>query len=82
MFNKSLTTGIFPNDWKVAKLISVYKSGTKSNMDNYRPLSITSIIAETMENLMHSQIYSYLQRNNILIEAQHGFKPLHFTKNY
>ena len=67
---------------KWPKSFFVYKSGTKSNMDNYRPISITSIIAETMENLMRSQIYSYFQHNNILIEAQHGFKPLHFTKNY
>ena len=28
---------------------------------------------------MHKQIYSYLQQNNILIEAQHGFRPLHST---
>ena len=40
IFNKLLLTGIFPNDWKVAKVIPVYKSGTKSNMDNYRPISI------------------------------------------
>ena len=72
-------TGIFPSDWKEAKVIPVYKSGTKSNMNNYRPISIISIIAKTMEKLVHKQIYSYLQHNNILIEAQHGFRPLHST---
>ena len=50
-------------------------------MDNYRPISIISIIAKTMKKLVHKQlqIYSYLQQNNILIEAQHGFTPLHST---
>ena len=32
-----------------------------------------------MEKLVHNQIYSYLQQNNILIEAQHGFRPLRST---
>ena len=32
-----------------------------------------------MEKLVHNQIYSYLQQNNILIEIQHGFRPLHPT---
>ena len=80
IFNESLLTGIFPSDWKEAKVIPVYKSGTKSNMNNYRPISIISIIiAKTMEKLVHKQIYSYLQQNNILIEAQHSFGPLHST---
>ena len=77
IFNESLLTGIFPSDWKEAKVIPVYKSGTKSNMNNYRPISIISIMAKTMDKLVHKQIYSYLQHNNILIEAQHGFRPLH-----
>ena len=79
IFNESLLTGIFPSDWKAAKVIPVYKSGTKSNMDNYRAISIISIIAKTMEKLVYKQIYSYLQQNKILIEAQHGFSPLHST---
>ena len=79
IFNQSLLTGIFPSDWKEAKVFPVYKSGAKSNMNNYRPISIISIIAKTMEKLVHKQIYSYLQQNNILIEAQHGFRPLHST---
>ena len=36
IFNESLLTGIFPSDWKVAKVIPVYKSSIKSDMENYR----------------------------------------------
>ena len=63
----------------MAKVIPVYKSGAKFNMDNYRPIPIISITAKTMEKLGHNQIYSYLQQNNILIEAQHGCRPLFST---
>ena len=57
IFNESLLTGVFPSDWKEAKVIPVYKSGTKSNMNNNWPIFIISIIAKTMEKLVYKQIY-------------------------
>ena len=60
IFNESLLTGIFPSDWNEAKVIPVYKSGTKSNMNNYRPISIISIIAKTMEKLDSAQTNLFL----------------------
>ena len=48
-------------------------------MDNYRPISVTSIIAKIMEKLVHSQFYFYLERFDILASSQHGFRPLHST---
>ena len=79
IFNKSISTGMFPCEWKTAKVTPIYKSGPKSNLDNYRPISIISVIAKTMEKLAYNQVYSYLQRENILTNAQHGFRPLHST---
>ena len=66
IFNRSISTGIFPCDWKVAKVTPIHKDGDKSDMDNYRPISVISIIAKIMEKLVHSQLYSYLERFNIL----------------
>ena len=48
-------------------------------MNNYRPISVNSIIAKAMEKLVHSQFYSYLQQSDILTNSQHGFRPLHST---
>ena len=79
IFNRSLSTGVFPCEWKIARVIPIYKSGPKFNMDNYRPISIISVIAKTMEKLAHNQIYSYLQSANILTNSQHGFRPVHST---
>lgn len=79
IFNRSISTGIFPCEWKTARVTPIYKSGPKSNMDNYRPISIISVIAKTMEKLVHNQIYSYLQGANIPTNVQHGFRPLHST---
>ena len=45
IFNRSISTGIFPCDWKVAKVTPIHKGGDKSDMDNYRPTSVISITA-------------------------------------
>ena len=66
-------------EWKTAKVTPICKSGPKSNLDNYRPKSIFQVIAKTKEKLEYNQVYSYLQRENILRNAQHGFRPLHST---
>ena len=37
LVNLSLSTGIVPCDWKMARVVSLYKSGGHESMDNYRP---------------------------------------------
>ena len=39
IFDKSLSTGIYPNDWKLG-VVSIFKCGDRSDMNNYRPISI------------------------------------------
>ena len=40
IINQMLTTGIFPDDQKVAKVIPLFKKGKKEILDNYRPISL------------------------------------------
>ena len=40
MFNLSFTTGIFPDSWKCATVIPLYKGGVKTEVSNYRPVSL------------------------------------------
>ena len=39
----SLITGVVPTEWKIAKVISLYKSGPRTCLDNYRPISVLPI---------------------------------------
>ena len=50
IFNKSIVSGTFPCEWKISKVIPVYKTGPREDMNNYRPISVISIIARTMES--------------------------------
>ena len=48
--NLSLETGIFPDDWKLSKVTPIYKTGDKTLCENYRPISVISIIAKYLKN--------------------------------
>ena len=53
----------------------MYKSGDRSNMSNYRPITVLQILSKILERLVHTQIYSYLSENKILSQSQFGFRP-------
>ena len=43
LINKSIATGCFPSQLKQAKVLPIYKNGTKSDPSNYRPISILPV---------------------------------------
>jgi hypothetical protein len=59
-FNQSSRTGIFPCDWKIARVTPIYKCGAKNCTSIYRPISVISIVTRIMEKLVHNQLYDYL----------------------
>ena len=69
----------FPDDWKKAKVTPIFKSGDKSNVSNYRPISVLPIISKIIERTVHNQLYAYLCSRNILSDSQSGFRPSHST---
>ena len=77
IYNCSLVTGIFPDDWKLARVSPIYKSGDKQQCGNYRPISVLSVAAKVFEKLVSDQLNDYLRRKSILTESQSGF-----TKGY
>jgi hypothetical protein len=79
MFNASLSTGIFPDEWKEAVITPLHKGGDKSKLGNYRPISILPAPGKLLEKVMHAHIYNYLDKNNILTNRQGGFRPGHST---
>ena len=79
LFNLSVRSGVFPVDWKLAKVSPIYKTGERIDPNNYRPISVLSTIARIFEKVMYEQFYDYLSRKNILDPRQSGFRSLHST---
>ena len=75
----SLSSGIFIDDWKNACVCPAYKDNDRSDMGNYRPISILPIICKVFEKEVFQQLYHYLKVNSILSKFQSSFRPLHST---
>ena len=73
IFNLSLCEGVFPDKLKVAKVYPVFKKGNKSDMNNYRPISVLSVFSKILERIVYKRVYSFLEKNNILYGSQFGF---------
>ena len=56
IFNSSITNGIFPDVWKTANVTPIHKSGSKSDLNNYRPISVISVFARILARLVHGQL--------------------------
>jgi len=79
MFNRSIKTSKFIDEWKVARVTPIHKGGSTSDINNYRPISVLPIISKIFEKLIFNQLYDYLTTNNLLHSDQSGFRPHHST---
>ena len=52
----------------------IYKKGVKTEIRNYRPVSVTSCCSRILERLINRKIVDYLNSNNLIVNSQHGFQ--------
>lgn len=74
LINLCIDESIFPDSLKVAKCIPIFKKGTKSDKNNYRPISLLPVISKIFETILNSQIYQYFEVNSLFTGAQFGFR--------
>ena len=79
IYNSSLTAGVFPDVWKAARVTPIFKSGVRSDVNNYRPISVLSIFARVLEKIVHDQLIDYFKEKQLLKHNQHAFRKLHST---
>ena len=73
IFNKSMSSGIVPQDWRDGNIAPIFKKGSKKEPGNYRPISLTSIPCKVMESIIKDQVVDHLVNNSLLNKSQHGF---------
>ena len=74
MFNCSLSTSIFPEAWKVVKVIPLYKGGNSEDVGNYRPVSLLPLPGKLLEKVVRKRVTSFWEENNFLTQNQGGFR--------
>ena len=73
IFQRSLTEGEVPPDWRMANITCIHKKGSKSSPSNYRPVSLTSIACKVLESIIKDHIVGHLKKYNLIGKSQHGF---------
>ena len=74
IYRASLQRATVPEEWKKANVVPIFKKGDHSAASNYRSVSLTSIASKVMEHIISSQVMRHLDINDVLHDAQHGFR--------
>lgn len=74
IYKKSLDTGLLPHDWKIAHVVPIHKGGSRKDVSNYRPISLTSVSCKIFEHILYTEIMNHLVKNDLLMKEQHGFR--------
>ena len=80
IINLSLRQGVFPNDWKIAKLIPIHKKDQEMKFENYRPISALPIQSKIIEKVVYKRLSEYLDEHHLLSKQQFGFRPKRSTQ--
>ena len=77
IINNSISLGIFPDKLKEARVIPIFKSGIKEDVENYRPISILPTLSKIFERHIAEQIHQYFKETDIIHKTQSGFRKDH-----
>ena len=71
LFKKSLRLGIFPEDWKLANIVPIFKKGRRDFVENYRPISLLPVISKVLERCLLAGLRDHIY--HLISLEQHGF---------
>ena len=72
---KSVQENNIPDMWKVAHVVPIFKKGNKSQVVNYRPISLNSNVGKCMEKVIVRQLTRFFVDTGVMPQVQHGFLP-------
>jgi len=73
IYQQSWLTGEVPDDWRLASVTPISKKGQKEDSENYRPVSLTSVLGKIMEQFIRSAVTGHVKDNQGIGPSQHGF---------
>ena len=81
LFNKCIKEGVFPNSFKLAEVIPLFKGGDKQDPDRYRPISLLPTIGKLFEKILSIRVLKFLSKHEIVSKHQIGFRAK-FSTDY
>ena len=77
LFNASLQAGQFPSSWKKARVTPLFKGGTTTDCDNYRPISVLPSVSKILESFANSDLKNFAYKSGLI--EQHLFAYSKFS---
>ena len=74
IFNMCVTQGYFPDELKLGRITPIYKKGSRTVINNYRPVCNLSPFSKIFEKIVHNRMLDFIKRNNIFSSSQYGFR--------
>ena len=81
LFNKCIKEGVFPNSFKLAEVIPLFKGGDRQDPDRYRPISLLPTIGKLFEKILSIRVLKFLSKHEIVSKHQIGFRAK-FSTDY
>ena len=79
LFNRSINGGIFPQLFKIVKVVPLFKNDSPLTV-NYTPISLLPVISKIFERLMYNRLISFINKYNIITPNQYGFQAQKSTE--
>lgn len=77
IYNLSINQGIFPHKLKDAKVIPLPKSKDPNDPNDYRPISLLSVLSKPLEKHIHNHMNTFLESHSLFHDFQSGFRQKH-----
>ena len=77
LFSVSLQNSSIPQEWRTHCVIPIFKTGDRSSVCNYRPISLLCILSKVLERIVYNNIIRHIQGK--LTKHQFGFLPYRST---
>ena len=74
LFNACLAQGVFPDAYKVAQIVPLFKGGNREDVNCYRPISLLPALGKLFEKLIFDRVLAYIEKFDILSPHQYGFR--------
>lgn len=74
LVNLSFCIGQFPSDLKTGKVVPIYKKNDRTNMNNYRPITVSMSFSKIFEYAFLHRLTAFLEKNKIITPNQYGFR--------
>ena len=75
IFQRCISTGKFPDSWKLANVQPIHKKSDRPIKSNYRPISLLPLCGKILEKIIFDQVHTFLDSNRLISTKQSGFRP-------